>query len=39
MDTKAKVAVVVTNSEGKVLLIKEKLRSKSDALWNVMKGT
>ena len=39
MDTKVKVAVVVTNSEGKVLLIKEKLRSKSDALWNVMKGT
>ena len=39
MDTKVKVAVVVTNSEGKVLLIKEKLRSKPDALWNVIKGT
>ena len=39
MDTKVKVAVVVTNSEGKVLLIKERLRSKPHAFWNVMKGT
>lgn len=39
MDTKAKVGVVVTDKDGRVLLIKEKLEKKPVALWNIIKGS
>ncbi len=39
MNIKVKVAVIVMNSQGEVLLIKERCEHNSVALWNVIKGT
>jgi ADP-ribose pyrophosphatase YjhB (NUDIX family) len=39
MDIQVKVGVVVTDADGRVLLIKEKLETKSHALWNIIKGS
>ena len=39
MNSKIKVAVVITDKKGRILLIKEKLEKKPSALWNVVKGT
>ena len=39
MDIQMKVAVVIANDEGLVLLIKEKLGKNAVALWNVVKGS
>ncbi len=38
MDIKVKVGVVITNSEDKILLLKEKVR-KNIPLWNIVKGS
>jgi len=39
MDTQVKVGVVVTDADGRALLIKEKLEKKPRALWNIIKGS
>lgn len=39
MNTKVKIAVVVTNKDEKVLLIKEKVEEKPKPLWNIIKGS
>jgi NAD+ diphosphatase len=39
MDIQVKVGVVVTDKDGRVLLIKEKLETKPCALWNIIKGS
>lgn len=39
MNTKVKVGVVVVDEDGKILLIKEKLKKNPKALWNIIKGT
>lgn len=39
MDTKAKVGIIITDKDGRVLLIKEKLEKKPIALWNIIKGS
>lgn len=39
MDIKVKIGVVITDNNGKVLLIKEKLKKKPMPLWNVVKGS
>jgi 8-oxo-dGTP diphosphatase len=39
MDIQVKVGVVVTDANGRILLIKEKPEKKPRALWNIIKGS
>ena len=39
MDTRAKVGVVIANSQGSILLLKEKVKKKNMPLWNIVKGS
>lgn len=39
MLSKIKVSVIVTNDQGQVLLLKEKVKKNQEPLWNIIKGT
>ena len=39
MEIKLKVGIVIVNKDNQVLLIKEKIKKKPIALWNIIKGT
>lgn len=39
MNYKVKVGVIISNEEGKILLIKEKIEKTNKPLWNIVKGT
>lgn len=39
MEIKLKVGIVIVNKNNQVLLIKEKIKKKPIALWNIIKGT
>jgi ADP-ribose pyrophosphatase YjhB (NUDIX family) len=39
MDISVKVGVIIQNSQGEVLLIKEKLDKHNEPRWNIVKGT